>query len=79
MIKESGFPNYLSCRIPVVSNLKCQNWAKYLDKYWDKQLLDLLQYRFHLNFNRQTDLISTEENHALAVQNSTRYITLLKN
>ena len=70
MIKTSGLPNYLACRIPIESQLQCKNWAKYLHNYWDQQLLDLLTFGFPLDFNRQTQLTSTEENHASAVQNS---------
>ena len=36
MIKDSGIPNYLGCRIPVPSNLKCHIWSHYLANYWDK-------------------------------------------
>ena len=32
LVKESGCPNFLGCRIPVVSNLKCENWSFYLKK-----------------------------------------------
>ena len=69
MIKASGLPNYLACRIPIESQLQCKNWVKYLHNYWDQQLLDLLTFGFPLDFNRQTQLTSTEENHASAVQN----------
>ena len=47
MIKHSGIPNYLGCRIPVLSDLKCQKWTQ----YWKKQLPDLLQFGFPLDFN----------------------------
>ena len=57
MIRASGLPNYLAYRIPVESQLKCQNWAKYLHKYWDTQLVDLLTFGFLLDFNRQIQLI----------------------
>ena len=68
MIKYSGIPN--SCRIPVVSNLKCHTWSQHLQNYWDKQLLDLLQFGFPLDFNRTLQLNSTEENHKSALENS---------
>ena len=69
MIKASGLPNYLACRIPIKSHLKCQNWAKYLHSYWDRQLLDLLRFRFPLDFDRQIKLLLAEDSHASAVQN----------
>ena len=69
MIKATGLPNYLACTIPIRSYLKCQNWSKYLHSYWDRQLVDLLTFGFLWDFNGQTQLISTEENHASLVQN----------
>ena len=69
-IRDSGCPNFLKCRIPVTSNLKIENWRLYLDKYWDQQIVDLLQYSFPLDFDRQCQLVSTEVNHASAIQNS---------
>ena len=70
MIRDSGCPNFLKCRIPVTSNLKIENWRSYLDNYWDQQIVDLLQYGFPLDFNRQCQLVSTEVNHASAIQHS---------
>ena len=69
LIKESGRPNFLGCRIPVVSNLKCKNWSQYLKHYWDKQLPDLLKYGFLLDFDRNCSLYATEENHKSALLN----------
>ena len=70
MIRDSGCPNFLKCRIPVTSNLKIENWRSYLDNYWDQQVVDLLQYGFPLDFDRQCQLASTEANHASAIQYS---------
>ena len=70
MIKDSGIPNYLGCRIPVASNLKCHVWSQHLVNYWDKQLPDLLQFGFPLDFNRAIQFTSTEQNHKSALQNS---------
>ena len=69
-VRDSGCPNFLKCRIPVSSNLKIENWRLYLAEYWDQQIVDLLQYGFPLDFDRQCQLISTEVNHASAIQNS---------
>ena len=44
LIRNSGLPNYLGCRIPVTSNLKCNIWSQYLKQYWDRQLIDLLKF-----------------------------------
>ena len=55
MIKDSGTPNYIGCRIPVVSNLKCQKWSQYLQNYWESNYLtyysldSLLILIIHLN------------------------------
>ena len=70
MIKDSGIPNYLGCRIPVASNFKCHIWSQHLQNYWDKQLPDLLQFGFPLDFNCAVKLNSTEQNHNSALENS---------
>ena len=62
--KDSNCPNYMGIRIPVSSKLKIKNWKYYLTDYWDKQLVDLLEFGFPLDFDRNSELHSTEENHA---------------
>ena len=69
LIKASGKPNFLGCRIPVQSNLNIASWRSHLSEYWDAQLLDLLEFGFPLDFQRDSILISTEKNHTSALQN----------
>ena len=66
LVRQSGRPNFLGCRIPVDSNLNIKNWRFYLQDFWDKQLVDLLEYGVPLDFDRRAPLMSTEENHASA-------------
>ena len=63
-VKNSNCPNYMGIRIPVSSKLNIKNWKYYLADYWDKQLVDLLEFGFPLDFDRNCKLHSTEENHA---------------
>ena len=70
LVRNSGLPNNLGCRIPVNSNLNCDNWNHYLQNYWDNQLVDLLKYGFPLDFDRSSPLVATEENHKSASLNS---------
>ena len=64
-VKRFGWPNFLGARVPVVSNLKMDNWKFHLR---DTQLLDVLEFGFPPDFDTTTELISTEENHASAKQ-----------
>ena len=50
----------------MVSNLTIDKWWKFhLSDYWDKQIMDLLEFGFSLDFNKNTVFFcSTEENHA---------------
>ena len=59
-VKDSNCPNYMGIRIPVSSKLKIKNWKYYLADYWDKQLVDLLEFGFPLDFDRNFELQSTE-------------------
>ena len=66
--KNSALPNFMALRIPVTSQLKIPAWKKYLDQYWDKQFVDLLEFGFPLDFDRNITLNSTEVNHNSALQ-----------
>ena len=65
LVRSSGTHNYLKCRIPVNSHLKIDNWTYFLKDYWDKQIVDL-HYGFPLDFNRNSPLTSTYDNHTSA-------------
>ena len=69
IIKNTGKPNFMAARIPVHSQLNIDRWRAYLANYWDKQLLDLLEYGFPLDASRENEFISTVINHASALQN----------
>ena len=66
-VRQSGLPNFMGCRIPVETQLKVPAWKKYLQSYWDNQLVDLIQFGFPLDFNRDIDLQSTDVNHTSAL------------
>ena len=70
MVRNTGCPSFLKCRVPVDSNLFIDNWKLHLAEYWDQQIVDLLHYGFPLDFNRDCPLVPTEVNHASALQNS---------
>ena len=46
LIRQSGVPIFLNCRIPVQTQLNPDRWRYYLTDYWDKQLQDLVQFGF---------------------------------
>ena len=68
LIKNSGIPNFLGMRIPVKTSLNVVNWRKHLVDYFDQQILDLIQFGFPLDFDRNTVLCSTYKNHASAYE-----------
>ena len=70
LVKTSKLPNYMGCRIPVNSGLNVPKWRHYLANYWDQQLCDLLEYGFPLDFDGECPLISVEENHTSASDNT---------
>ena len=45
-------PNFMGARIPVSGQFNITAWKSYLTEYWDKQIVDLLQYSFPLDFDR---------------------------
>ena len=68
LVKESNTCNFMKCRIPVKSQLKPNRWRFHLQDYWDRQLPDLIEFGFPLDFNHACHLISTEENHKSALE-----------
>ena len=62
----------------MVSNLKIHCWKFHLSDYWDTRLLDLLEFRFPLDFDTNTVLTSIEENHASAKQFSSHVETYIQ-
>ena len=68
IIRNSGVPNFLKSRIPVPTQLNPQRWYFHLQDYWDKQLPDLINYGFPLDFDRNSILQPTYQNHTSAIQ-----------
>ena len=65
-VKQSGLPNFMKLCIPVETQLKVNSWKKYLHCYWDRQLIELIQFGFP--FDRKVVLNSTEVNHNSALK-----------
>ena len=77
LIRQSGLPNFLGLRIPVYTQLKVETWRHHLRGYWDQQLIDLIQYGFPLDFDREAILGETLDNHTSAndyASHVTKYI-----
>ena len=67
-VKVSGTHNYMKTQVQIQSQLKPDVWQKYLNDYWDSQLVLLLGYGFPLDFDYSTPLNSVESNHSSAKQ-----------
>ena len=65
-VHKSRLHNYMEIRVPDPSNLNIANWMRFLVDFWDGQFVDLLEFRFPLDFDRSLNLISTEEYHKSA-------------
>ena len=67
-VRASGCHNFMGLQIPIHSNLNIPAWRSHLENYWDQQLVDLLEFGFPLDFDRNLDLVSSEVNHASATK-----------
>ena len=77
IIRNSGVPNFLKCKIPVQIQLRPKVWAQKLKDYWDQQLPYFIAFGFPLDFDRSNGLTPTLENHASAknhIQHIDQYI-----
>ena len=63
-ISCSGLPNYLGCRIPVVSNLKIEFIRSMLSEYDDQNLCDLLEFGFPLGYSGNLLNVKKPRNHS---------------
>ena len=68
LVKATGKPNYMESRLPVPSQLNVDIWKSLLTEYWDQQLLQLLEFGFPLDFNRNCPLRCDNENHSPAIE-----------
>ena len=66
IVKKTGKPNFMQAHLPVTSQLHVDKWKSLLGDYWDQQLLQLLQFRFPLDFNRSCPLQHEMGNHSSA-------------
>ena len=66
IIRDSNKPNFMGTRIAVDTQFNIPAWKRHLSEYWDKQIVDLLQYGFPLDFDRSKSLNATYQNHASA-------------
>ena len=68
IVKETNRPNYMEARLPVKSQLKVDAWKRHLQGYWDEQLLQLIEFGFPLDFNRNCPLNHETGNHKSATE-----------
>ena len=68
IVKETNKPNYMEARLPVKSQLKVDTWKRHLQGYWDEQPLQLIEFGFPLDFNRNCPLNHETGNHKSAAE-----------
>ena len=78
LIRQSGVPNFLNCRIPVQTQFHPDRWRHYLTDYWDQQFPDLIQYGFPLDFDRNFPLSLSKTNHTSAIEHGTHAEAYIK-
>ena len=66
IIRQSGTPNFLHCRIPLETQLCIEEWQRVLKGYWDTQLIELLRFGFPLDYDRNSVLQCDAKNHSSA-------------
>ena len=67
-VRSSGTSNFLAERIPVESQLNVSEWKKVFKNYWDQQLVQLVEFGFPLDFNRNSVLHHNGKNHSSAIE-----------
>ena len=67
IVRATQNPNYMEARLPVNSQLNVEAWNINLSNYWD-QLLQLIEFGFPLDFNRNCPLNHEPGNHKSATK-----------
>ena len=67
-VRSSGTYNCLAERIPVESQLNVSEWKQVFKNYWDQQLLQMVEFGFPLDFNRNSVLYHDGKNHSSAIE-----------
>ena len=57
-LDKMGCQIFLICRIPVQIQLNPERWKYHLTDYWGKQLPDLIEFAFPLDFDRNGGVTS---------------------
>ena len=71
LLKNSGLPNYLQCRLPVPSELNILNWRIFLKNYSYSILCEYLEFGFSLNIDYNKLIFQNNaNNHNSAINNS---------
>ena len=68
VVRATGKPKFMEARLPVKSQLNVKAWKMNLTKYWDQQLLQLLEFGFPFDFNRNCPLCHEQGNHKSATE-----------
>ena len=67
LIRATNKPNCMEARLPMKSQLNVFEWKSLLTDYWNQQLLQLIEFGFTLDFNRNCPLRYEDQNHSSAV------------
>ena len=62
-VRDTGIPNYLLSRKPVLSGLCIQNWRDLFQGYGDKALVDLLEFGWPVDYTRVNPPKASTVNH----------------
>ena len=62
IVRSTNKPNFMQTILPVQPQLNVKAWKNHLEGYWDRQLSELIQFGFPLDFNRSCPLISEQGN-----------------
>ena len=69
-VRSTNLPNYMSARIPIPSDLKCDAWDHLLQNYHDQEITQFLRFGWPSSYTAPTPPTSTLRNHPSAFAHS---------
>ena len=75
LVKKSGLPNYMQCRLPVPSELNIFNWRRLLKNYSYSILCEYLEFGFPLNIDYNKLVFQSNTNNHNSAMNNRKAVT----
>lgn len=76
-VRATGKPNYQIAKLPIPSGINVRNWEPLLKNYFDKQIIEYLEFGWPITYIATTPPLPTYKNHSSATKFPTQMLKFL--